>query len=162
LSKLIMRLEALPGSDESGAGRHIVDLGDRSRTPAASTPLARWSASVAAAHDPCLVVDTQGQVISLSASAADLLGCSDAGVIGRRLTDVIDLVDFETGASRPDYAARVAPLAVLANGNGLMRSLLRVRHRDGSRVTIDASSAPLHDVRSEIIGSLTFLAAVRG
>ena len=162
MSKLIMRLEALPGSDESGAGRHIVDLGDRSRTPAASTPLARWSASVAAAHDPCLVVDTQGQVISLSASAADLLGCSDAGVIGRRLTDVIDLVDFETGASRPDYAARVAPLAVLANGNGLMRSLLRVRHRDASRVTIDASSAPLHDVRSEIIGSLTFLAAVRG
>jgi PAS domain S-box-containing protein len=162
MSKLIMRLERLPGEEETSDTRHVVDLGDRSRAPAASTPLARWSASVAAAHDPCLVVDTQGQVISLSASAAELLGCSDAGVIGRRLIDVVDLVDFETGASRPDYAARVAPLAVLAHGNGLMRSLVRVRHRDGNRVTIDASSAPLHDVRGDIIGSVTFLAAVRG
>ena len=117
---------------------------------------------MAAAHDPCVVVDVQGQVLSLSASAAELLGCSDAGVIGRPFRDVVDLVDFETGSSNPDYAGRVAPLAVLTNANGLMRSLLRVRHRDGTRLTIDASSAPLHDVRGEIIGSLTFLAAVRG
>lgn len=162
MSKLIMRLERLPGADAPAGPRHVVDLGDHVRAPAASTPLARWSASVAAAHDPCVVVDDQGQVLSLSASAAELLGCSDAGVIGRPLVDVVDLVDFETGASRPDYASRVAPIAVLANGNGLMRSLLRVRHRDGSKVTIDASSAPLHDVRGDIIGSLTFLAAVRG
>src|SRR3954468_13449972 len=160
--KLIMRLERLPGSDPVSPPRHVVDLGDHPRPPATSTPLARWSASVAAAHDPCLVVDTDGQVLSLSASAAELLGCSGAGGIGRPLVEVVDLVDFETGASRPEYAARVAPLAVLTNANGLMRSLLRVRHRDGSRMTIDASSAPLHDVRGEIIGSLTFLAAVRG
>jgi PAS domain-containing protein len=160
--KLILRLEALPRTGDAAPSRHVVDLGDHTRAPAASTPLARWSASVAAAHDPCLVVDVQGRVLSLSASAAELLGCSDAGVIGRPLLDVLELVDFETGAGRPDYSARVAPLAVLATGNGLMRSLLRVRHRDASRLTIDASSAPLHDVRSEIIGSLTFLAAVRG
>lgn len=160
--KLIMRLERLPGVTPETSSRHVVDLGDHGRTPAASTPLARWSASVAAAHDPCIVVDAQGRVLSVSASAAELLGCSDAGVIGRSLVDVVDLVDFETGASRPDYSSRVAPLAVLTNANGLMRSLLRVRHRDGSLMTIDASSAPLHDVRGEIIGSLTFLAAVRG
>jgi PAS domain S-box-containing protein len=170
MPKLILRLERLPApaaepppapADDDPL-RHVVDLGDHLRAPAASTPLARWSAAVAAAHDPCLLVDAEGQVLSLSASAADLLGCSDAGVIGRRLTDVIDLVDFETGASAPDYASRIAPLAVLGNGTGLMRSLLRVRHGDGSRVTIDASSAPLHDVRGDVIGSLTFCAAVRG
>jgi PAS domain S-box-containing protein len=162
VAKLILRLEALPGSEVGSRTRHVVDLGDHGRAPAASTPLARWSASVAAAHDPCVVVDVQGRVLSLSVSAAELLGCSDAGVIGRPLLDVIDLVDFETGASRPDYAARIAPLAVLTNSNGLMRSLLRLRHRDGSRLTIDASSAPLHDVRGEIIGSMSFLAPVRG
>ncbi|MDQ1698131.1 MAG: hypothetical protein QOJ03_3484 [Frankiaceae bacterium] len=162
MPKLILRLEALPGSDAAGRKRHVVDLGDHGRAPAASTPLARWSASVAAAHDPCMVCDVQGQVLSLSAGAAELLGCSDAGVIGRALLDVVDLVDFETGKSQPDYSARIAPLAVLTNSNGLMRSLLRVRHRDGSRLTIDASAAPLHDVRGEIIGSLTFLAPVRG
>jgi PAS domain-containing protein len=160
--KLILRLEPLAGADAAPRSRHVVDLGDRGRAPAASTPLARWSASVAAAHDPCLVVDAQGQVLSLSASAAELLGCSDAGVIGRRLVDVVDLIDFETGASGPDYTSRIAPIAVLANGNGLMRSLLRVRQRDGGRLTIDASAAPLHDAQGEIIGSLSFLAAVRG
>jgi PAS domain S-box-containing protein len=163
--KLILRLEPLTGADSgqtAESNRHVVDLGDNGRTPAASTPLARWSASVAAAHDPCLVVDAQGQVLSLSVSAAELLGCSDAGVIGRPLREVVDLVDFETGSSNPDYSSRIAPLAVLTNSNGLMRSLLRVRHRDGTRVTIDASAAPLHDVRGDIIGSLTFLAAVRG
>src|SRR3954471_13508068 len=142
--------------------RVVVDLGENGRVPAASTPLARWSASVAAAHDPCLVVDAQGQVLSLSVSAAELLGCSDAGVIGRPLREVVDLVDFETGSSNPAHSSRTPPLAVLSNSNGLMRSLLRVRHRDGNRVTIDASAAPLHDVRGDVIGSLTFLAAVRG
>lgn len=161
MPKLILRLEPL-GRADATPSRHVVDLGDHGRVPAASTPLARWSASVAAAHDPCMVVDPQGQVLSVSASAAELLGCSDAGVIGRRLLDVLDLVDFDTGALDPDYASRIAPLAVLANGHGLMRSLLRVRHPDGTRVTVDASSAPLHDVHSTVIGSLTFLAAVRG
>lgn len=162
MPKLILRLERLAASGGAAPSRHVVDLGDHGRPPAAATPLARWSASVAAAHDPCLVVDAHGQVLSLSASAAELLGCSDAGVIGRPLLDVVDLVDFETGASAPDYSARIAPLAVLKTGNGLMRSLLRVRNADGSRLTVDASAAPLHDVRGEVIGSLTFFAAVRG
>jgi PAS domain S-box-containing protein len=168
VAKLILRLERLPGAARDGesplapSARHVVDLGDHGRSPVASTPLARWSAAVAAAHDPCLVLDLEGQVLSLSVSGAELLGCSDAAVIGRPLLDVLHLVDFDTGALDPDYAARIAPLAVLQSGSGLMRSLLRVRTREGDRLTVDASSAPLHDVRGETIGSLTFLAAVRG
>jgi PAS domain S-box-containing protein len=163
VTKLILRLERLQDADAPGSSsRHVVDLGDHTRAPAASTPLARWIATVAAAHDPCLVLDREGQVLSLSTSAAELLGCSDAGVIGRRLLEVIDLVDFETGHSAPDYAARIAPLAVLSVGSGLMRSLLRVRQHDASPLTVDASSAPIHDVRGETVGSFTFLAPVRG
>lgn len=165
MTKLILRLERLqedPQAAASSASRHIVDLGDHSRAPAASTPLARWIATVAAAHDPCLVLGADGAVLSLSTSAAELLGCSDAGVIGRPLLDVIDLVDFDTGHSSPDYAARIAPLAVLFPTSGLMRSLLRVRQHDGAPLTVDASAAPIHDVRGETVGSFTFLAPVRG
>ena len=163
MTKLILRLERLEDAEGTPApSRHVVDLGDHSRAPAASTPLARWIATVAAAHDPCVVLDDDGQVLSLSTGAAELLGCSDAGVIGRPLLDVIDLVDFDTGGSSPDYAARIAPLAVLVHGSGLMRSLLRVRQSDGTRLTVDASAAPIHDVRGEIVGSFTFLAPVRG
>jgi PAS domain S-box-containing protein len=164
MPKLILRLAPLPSTPDrqAAAARHVVDLGENGRAPIASTPLARWSASVAAAHDPCMVVDAEGQVLSISASAAELLGCSDAGVIGRPLLDVIELVDFDTGAPRPDYAARVSPLTVLQSGVGLNRSLIRVQHREGNRVTIDASAAPLHDVRGQVVGSITFLAQVRG
>ena len=162
MTKLILRLERLQDADAPAATRHVVDLGDHTRAPAASTPLARWIATVAAAHDPCLVLDADGQVLSVSSGAADLLGCSDAGVIGRRLLDVIDLVDFETGHSAPDYATRIAPLAVLAPSSGLMRSLLRVRQGDGPPLTVDASAAPIHDARGETVGSFTFLAPVRG
>lgn len=162
MTKLILRLERLQDADAPASTRHVVDLGDHSRAPAASTPLARWIATVAAAHDPCLVLDGDGRVLSLSTSAAELLGCSDAGVIGRQLLEVIDPLDFETGRSSPDYAARIAPLAVLTSGAGLMRSLLRVRQHDGTPLTIDASAAPIHDVRGDTVGSFTFLAPVRG
>ena len=162
MTKLILRLERLQDSDAASPARHVVDLGEHSRPSATSTPLARWIATVAAAHDPCLVLDAQGQVLSLSSSAAELLGCSDAGVIGRRLLDVIDLVDFDTGSSSPDYATRIAPLAVLAPTSGLMRSLLRVRQHESAPLTVDASAAPIHDVRGETVGSFTFLAPVRG
>ena len=179
VTKLILRLErladvvaaggsaasALDGLDgldgAADRARHVVDLGDHARSPAASTPLARWIATVAAAHDPCLVLDPGSQVVSMSASAAELLGCTE-GVIGRRLLDVVDVVDFETGRSSPDYAVRIAPMAVLAPGSGLMRSLLRTRQRDGVTVTVDASSAPIHDATGATIGSFTFLAPVGG
>jgi PAS domain-containing protein len=161
LTQLILRLESLHAGTDEPSALPVVDLGIPGRPPAASTPLSRWSVAVAATHDPCLVLDPQGQVLSLSASAADLLGCADVGVIGRPLLDVIDLIDFETGTSHPDYALRIAPLAVLHAAGGLMRSLLRVRRR-GSPLTLDACAAPLHDAAGRTVGSLTFLAPVRG
>jgi PAS domain-containing protein len=171
VTKLILRLERLadaaadgsaaPGAEPAAPrSHHVVDLGDHSRAPAASTPLARWIATVAAAHDPCLVLDTDAAVVSMSVSAAELLGCTE-GVIGRRLLDVVDVVDFDTGRSAPDYAPRVAPIAVLTTGTGLMRSLLRIRQRDGVTVTVDAAAAPIHDASGVTVGSFTFFAAVR-
>lgn len=164
-----MRLERLadavasPAPGPVGApARHVVDLGNADRAAVASTPLARWIAAVAAAHDACLVLDRDGQILSMSAGAADLLGCSDIGVIGRGLLDVVEVVDFDSGGLNPDYAARVAPLAVLTKGSGLMRSLMRVRRRDAARVTLDASSAPVHDGGGWTVGSITFFAPVEG
>jgi PAS domain S-box-containing protein len=171
VTKLILRLERLHGDEvvTSSAppprtpglpAHHVVDLGDHGRAPAASTPLARWIATAAAAHDPCLVLDVEGQVLSVSTRGAELLGCSDVAIIGRKLLDVIDLVDFETGGSSPDYALRIAPIAVLSPRHGLMRSLLRVRQSDGSRQTVDASAAPIHDAHGDTVGSFTFMAPV--
>src|SRR4051794_10415362 len=159
-----MRLLALPQDEADPAGdvtaRHVVDLGDRSRSAVSSAPLARWSAAVASSHDPCLVVDPAGRVVSVSAAAAGLLGCLDGGIVGRVLLEVVEVIDLETGAAGPDYAARIAPLAVLHSDAGLARSLLRVRAPDGGRRTVDASAAPIHDMSGRTIGSICFLARV--
>jgi PAS domain S-box-containing protein len=161
---MILRLERL--QDGSARSHHVVDLAgaddhaDRGRH--GSSPLARWVATAVVAHEPCLVLDRDGRVLGMSGSASELLGCASGTVIGRPLLDVIDLVDFDTGVSSPDYAARIAPLAVLAADSGLMRSLLRVRHRDGGRVTVDASAAPIRDAQGNPLGSFTFLAELRG
>ena len=175
MSELILRLERIERVERNERAdtaertdrrerraRHVVDLGNDNRVAVASTPLARWSAAVAAAHDACVVLDRDGQVLSMSAAAAELFGCSDIGVIGRPLLDVVEVVDFDSGIANPDYAARVAPLAVLANGSGLMRSLMRVRRRDSVRVTLDVSAAPIHDGARWTVGSISFLAPVHG
>jgi len=97
----------------------------------------------------------------MSVSAAELLGCTE-GVIGRRLLDVVEVIDFDTGRPAPDYTHRIAPVAVLNTGNGLMRSLMRIRQRDGMAVTVDAAAAPIHDATGTTVGSFTFFAPVRG
>jgi PAS domain S-box-containing protein len=157
--KLVLRLHTLPSAPaEPVAPRHVVDLGGRARPAPTPTPLARWSTVVATSHDPCLLLDVHGHVVSVSAAAAELLGCGPEGVAGRPLLALIDLVDFDTGASAPDYARRVAPLAVLQDGVGLVRSLLRVRHADGSIRTVDAAGAPVHDGDGRLVGSVTLFA----
>ena len=159
MPKLVFRLQALPTGTlaDSAAPRHVVDLGERARSLAGPTPttLARWSRVTATSHDPCLLLDDQGRVVSMSPSAGKLLGCPTEAVVGRHLLPLLDLLDFDTGASAPDYAHRVAPLAVLENGAGLVRSLLRVRHADGQVHTLDAAGAPLHDADGRLVGSLT-------
>jgi PAS domain S-box-containing protein len=145
-------------SEPTEAARRVVDISAPERT-GTSTPLARWSAAVASAHDACFVLDLNGVLISISVAAVDLLGCGDAPVIGRHILEVIKLVDLESGAPNPDYAPRITALVVL-NGPGLARSLMRVRHDDGAVVTLDTSSAPIHDVDGHLIGSVNFLAPI--
>src|SRR4051794_7524093 len=159
MPKLVLRLRALPPArPEVVAPRHVVDLGGRAHLAPTPTPLARWSGVVATSHDPCLLLDGHARVVSLSAAAGELLGCGIEAVAGRPLLALIDLVDFDTGASAPDYAQRVAPLAVLRDGVGLIRSLIRVRHPAGALRTVDAAGAAVHDADGRVIGSVTLLA----
>jgi PAS domain-containing protein len=173
VTKLVLRLARVPdgapvppaGVDGvagvDGHARQLVDLSDGQGGGVAFTPLARWIDAVAGSHDACLVLDAHGQVLSMSPSASELLGAAVSGVVGRRLLDVVEVVDFDFGGAA-DYAPRIAPVAVLDAGSGLMRSLMRVRVRDGARVTLDTSSAPVHDPAGRTVGSVTFLAAVVG
>ena len=162
MPKLVLRLHALPKGSitENGSPRHVVDLGGRARPAPTPTPLARWAGVVAASHDPCLVLDTHGRVVSISLPAGALLGCGTEGVAGRPFLTLVDLVDFHTGESKPEYAERVAPLAVLQEGIGLVRSLLRLRLPDGRVRTLDVAGSALHDSAGGTVGSLALFAAL--
>jgi PAS domain-containing protein len=139
--------------------RRVVDVSGSERLSTA-TPLSRWSAAVAAAHDACFVLDLNGVVISISVAGVELLGSGDVAMIGKHILEVINLVDLETGALNPAYAPRITPLVVL-DGPGLARSLMRVRHDSGTVVTLDSSSVPIHDVNANLLGSVTFLAPIQ-
>jgi PAS domain S-box-containing protein len=167
---LILRLESLdddidsdrdsdpdPAPDRSNGVPSQVDVSDSPESATGSHRLAGWQAAAESSSDACLLLDARGAVVSASPAAIDALGAAGQPVRGRRLLDVIDVVDLDTGASHPDYAVRITPLATLG-GRGLMRSLMRLRCPDGSLVTLDSTSAPLHDADGETIGSISFFA----
>jgi PAS domain-containing protein len=123
------------------------------------SPLASWSAAVAAAHDACFILDVSGVVVSISGPAIDLLGSGPLPLIGRHILDLVNLVDLDTGAANPEYERRITPLSVLESP-GLARSLIRVRHEGGAVVTLDTSSTPVHDCSGELLGSMTFISPI--
>jgi PAS domain S-box-containing protein len=167
---LILRLESLDdeaAADADSDSDAAIDRGnsglpsqvdvDSAAATAGSHSLAHWQAAAESSNDACLVLDARGAVVSASPAAIEALGAAGQPVRGRRLLDVIDVVDLDTGASHPDYAVRITPLATLG-GRGLMRSLMRLRTPDGSLVTLDSTSAPLHDADGATIGSISFFA----
>lgn len=135
----------------------LVRLADRRPNAEVLTP---WCKLVEDSAEPCLVLDPGGNVVSVSAAAAELLG--DYGpdqVVGHHLLDVIDLVDFHGGPAGAVYVDRLAPLLALA-GNTLARGLMRVRLADGATRTLDAVAAPLSDGDGQIAGTIAFLASI--
>lgn len=129
------------------------------RPPASpASPLARWGATVAAAEDGVLLLDTASRVVSVSPSGAALLGSSPAELIGRPLLDAVTFIDFEVGERDPGYASRVPPLLALRSAS-LARGIVRV-DRPAGRVTLDLVSAVLRGSDGKAAGVISFLAPV--
>jgi PAS domain-containing protein len=120
-----------------------------------------WYAVVAAASEPCLLLDSDGLIGAVSAPFLRLFGFAAAeDALGRGLLDdLLDFVDFSAGPSRLETAEleRLPPLQSLRSG-GLARGLLRVRVGGGVS-TIDAVTTPIR-AGGQVSGSLTFFAVV--
>ena len=118
--------------------------------------LRAWVTVVASSADACLVLDGDGRVDGLSASAAALVNEDAATVVGRRLVgDVFVIVDFSSAAEPIGDHAIVPPTQAL-HSDVLSRGLIRLRRADNVTVTIDAIATPLHAHDGSLIGSLTF------
>jgi hypothetical protein len=122
--------------------------------------VSRWTATVAAADEPCLVIDTTRSILAISASCGELLGLGDA--VGQSLLGVLCLLDFTAGRAElaEPETEKIPPLLALITER-LARGLMRVQRGDdrASDVTVDALSTPLWE-RGTVAASLTFFSAV--
>lgn len=127
----------------------------------AGMALGRWAAAVAAADDPCLLLDQRGVVVAASGACGRLFAFSSADAAGCHLLDgLLRLLDFTSASGElPDREVeKIPPLLVLSSGS-LARGLLRVSSDEGATSTVDTISAPLRD-GDRVVGSLTFFAVV--
>jgi PAS domain-containing protein len=138
----------------------------QARTPAEDAfeaNLDRWTATVVAAAEPCLLIGTDGTIQALSPSCAELLGLGKpAEMTGRPLSGALHLIDFTAGASdlEDSDAERIPPLLAVRTER-LARGLLRVLPAPGEApLTVDAIATPLLD-GDQVAGSLTFFSPVR-
>jgi hypothetical protein len=138
----------------------------QARTPAEAEfapSVDRWTATVAAAAEPCLVINTSMTIVALSASCSELLGLGKpVEAIGQPLSGVLHLLDFTAGAGELEEsdADKIPPLLALRSER-LARGLLRVVPGPGETpLTVDAIATPLLD-GGRVAGSLTFFSPVR-
>ncbi|GAA1589403.1 hypothetical protein [Actinoplanes couchii] len=137
----------------------------QARTPSEAefvTSVERWSMAVAAADEPCLVIDIDGLIIAVSPSCSELLGLGKpVEALGRPVTS-LNLLDFTANAGRLEEpeADNIPPMLALRSER-LARGLIRVLPRTGETpLTLDAISTPLM-AGDRIGGALTFLSPVR-
>jgi PAS domain-containing protein len=129
----------------------------------AESNVERWAATVLAATEPCLIINTEGKIAALSPSCSELLGLDKpTEAIGQKLIGAILLIDFtaNAGALEEPEAGNVPPLLAVRSKR-LARGLMRVVPEPGKPpVTVDAITTPLLD-GDKVLGSLTFFSPVR-
>jgi hypothetical protein len=128
--------------------------------PRFDSSLDLWEYTVRHAQEACLVLDVSGTVVAASPGCGKLFSISAADAVGRRLVDVLRLLDFNAVAGKlPDREVDKIPPLLAISTSGLARGLLRVPGADGSPDTVDAISVALRD-GPRVVGSLTFFTPV--
>ena len=139
----------------------------QARTPAEAefaANIERWTSTVAAAAEPCLVIGVTTTIIAVSASCSELLGLGKpAEAIGQPLLGgVLRLIDFTAGGGELDEpeVEKIPPLLAIRSKR-LARGLMRVQTDVGdAHLTVDAIATPLQE-GDQVVASLTFFSAVR-
>ena len=139
----------------------------QARTPAEAEFVAgigRWTSTVAAAPEPCLIIDVTTTIMALSPSCGELLGLGKPiDAVGQPLLGgVLRLIDFTAGASElaEEEVEKIPPLLAIRSEQ-LARGLMRVQPDPRiPALTVDAIATPL-TIDDQVVASLTFLSAIR-
>ena len=110
----------------------------------------RYAVTLASIADAVIASDGEGRITFMNPVAKALTGWTDDDGIGRRLDEVFRIVDGNTGAvidASAENVVRLGPAIGLANHTVLLA-------RDGRKVAIDDSVAPIFDDAGGIAGSV--------
>jgi PAS domain-containing protein len=139
----------------------------QARTPAEAgfvAGISRWMSTVAAAPEPCLIIDVTTTIIALSPSCGELLGLGKpADAVGQPLLGgVLRLIDFTAGGGElAELEIEQIPPLLAIRSEQLARGLMRVQPRAGGQhLTVDAIATPLTQ-DDQVVASLTFFSAIR-
>lgn len=139
----------------------------QARTPTEAEFVAsidRWMSTVAAAAEPCLIIDatTTIRAVSPSCSALFALGKPVEAVGQPLLGGALRLIDFTAGGGELDEpeVEKIPPLLAIRSKR-LARGLMRVQIEGPEpHLTVDAIATPLL-AAERVVASLTFFSPVR-
>ncbi|MDP2675513.1 MAG: PAS domain S-box protein [Dehalococcoidia bacterium] len=152
-SLLDISLSTAPLRDMDGNVSGIVgmmaDITERKRAEEAFREREEWlSTTLSSIGDAVIATDTAGRVTFLNPAAQSLTGWSQEEAFGRPLGEVFKVVREDTGQPVNDPVAKVMREGVvvgLANHTALVT-------RDGSRLSIEDSGAPIRDQHGNVTG----------
>ena len=98
--------------------------------------------------DAVIATDTKGFVIFMNPVAEGLTGWKQEDAAGRALKDVFNIINEETGEQVEDSVARVIRKGVVIR----LRNHSVLIAKDGMKVPIDDSAAPIKDDKGNITG----------
>ena len=139
----------------------------QARTPAEAEFVAsidRWTSTVTAAVEPCLIIDTATMIQAVSPSCSELLQLGKAiDAVGQPLLHgTLRLIDFAAGGRALDEPEieKIPPLLAIRSKR-LARGLMRVQTGGPEpHLTVDAIATPLM-AADQVVASLTFFSPVR-
>jgi len=110
----------------------------------------RAEATLECIADAVICTDMSGKITFLNPVAASMMGWPVKGAIGRRLTEVLRIVDATTRNPILDPMAKAAS----ENLTGALPANCMLIRRDGHEVFIEDSVAPIHDREGKVTGAV--------
>jgi PAS domain S-box-containing protein len=127
----------------------FADITDRKRAEAERRAAEeRLLVTLRSIGDAVISTDTAGRVVILNRVAEELTGLTEAEASGKPLCEVFQIIDEETGEPAEDPVHKVmesGAVVGLANHAALVR-------RDGRRISIADSAAPVRSESGELLG----------